>query len=579
MQTEYLRKRLASASGSIKAQLVLKNARVVNVFTDETELCDVAVSEGIIVGLGSYDGECEIDIGGRYVCPGLIDGHIHMESSMVCPAEFEKAVLPHGTTAVITDPHEIANVAGTAGIDFMLEATKNLDLSVYFMLPSCVPDAALDESGAEIDAKQLAPYYTSPRVLGLAEMMNFHGTVDGDETVLRKLCQCTENGRIIDGHAPFLSGKKLCAYICAGVRSDHECSHIDEAMEKLRRGQYIMIRQGTAAKNLDALLPLFKQPYCQRCMLVTDDKHPGDLIHGGHIDYIIRRAVSLGASPFAAIKMGTLVPAEYFGLKNCGAVAPGYIADMIVVSDLESFQVDMVFKNGRLVAENGKMLETGRPFEVSEKYERVFNSFCTEEIRPEELIIDETGEWQRVIQLTPNELLTEERIVPLRRQPGTAEGVDVENDIVKLAIFERHRHTGHRGIGFLGGYGLKCGAVASSIAHDSHNLVIAGTNDRDMALAGNTVIKNRGGLAFVVDGELVGELPLPVAGLMSLGSVYEVDAQLQRLKNELEQRGIDRSIDAFMTLAFVSLPVIPKLRLSTHGVVDADKQQIVPAIF
>lgn len=579
MQTEQRRQQISAAKGERPVELVLKRARVVNVFTNEVEQADVAIHQGQIVGIGEYTGETELDLAGKYVCSGLIDGHIHIESSMLCGPAFAQAVLPHGTVAVVTDPHEISNVAGTAGLEFMMETTKDLDLSVYFMLPSCVPAANLDESGAVLEAEDLAPYYASPRVLGLAELMNVFGTVHGDEKILKKIEDCAAARKPMDGHAPFLSGKDLNAYVTAGVQSDHECSALEEAMEKLRRGQYIMVREGTAAQNLQALLPLFQEPYCERCMLVTDDKHPGDLLEGGHIDFIIRKAVAAGVDPILAIKMGSLIPARYFGLTQNGAVAPGYAADLIVVSDLENFTVEQVYKAGKLVAEKGRALHPA-PLQLDKvRFDSVLHSFHMDEITLQDLELRQTGEWERVICLTPHELLTQEKIVPFQTHPGTAPGVDVEQKIVKLAVFERHHNSGHVGIGFLGNYGLRCGAVASSIAHDSHNLIVAGTNDADMALAGNRVRQNGGGLAFAVNGQVVGELPLPVAGLMSTEDAVSVEKTLRELKAALREYGISEEIDAFMTLAFVSLPVIPKLRLNTYGIVDAERQQILPAVF
>lgn len=579
MLPETLRQQIAAGRSIVIADLVLKNARIINVFTNEIEKADVAISGGKIVGIGTYNGKSEVDLHGHYVCPGLIDGHIHIESSLLCGPAFEQAVLPHGTTAVITDPHEISNVAGTDGLDFMLETTKDLTLSVYFMLPSCVPATDLDESGAVLDAEQLRPYYRYPRVLGLAEMMNSYGTVRGDAKILQKICDCTNAGKIVDGHAPFLSGKDLNAYIIAGVLSDHECSTMEEAMEKLRRGQYIMIREGTAAKNMAALLPLFREPYCNRCMLVTDDKHPGDLLCGGHIDANIRKAIAAGVDPAIAVKMATLIPAQYFGLKQHGAVAPGYKADLIVVSNLEQFTVEQVYKGGSLVAEGGKVLKPSPLVIDSTRFARVMDSFDMDEITMKDLELHKSGEHERVIRLIENELLTEEEIIPFRQYSGIAPGVDVAHKIVKLAVFERHHHSGHVGLGFLGNYSLQCGAVASSIAHDSHNLIVAGTNDADMVLAGNTVRKNKGGLAFVVNGRVIGELALPVAGLMSAESVEVVMENVQHLKDALRTHGIAEGIDPFMTLAFVSLPVIPKLRLNTYGIVDVKKQRIVPAVF
>lgn len=579
MQPDVLKNRIAAGRGDVCADLVLKNARVINVFTNEIETADIAISGNYIVGVGEYRGRKEVDLRGSYVCPGLIDGHIHIESSMLCGTAFEQAVLPHGTTAIITDPHEISNVAGLDGLEFMLETTKDLTLSVYFMLPSCVPATDLDESGAVLDAEQLRPYYRHPRVLGLAELMNAYGTVRCDPKVLQKICDCTKAGKIVDGHAPLLHDKDLNAYIVAGVQSDHECSNIEEAMDKLRRGQYIMIREGTAAKNMDALMPLFQEPYCSRCMLVTDDKHPDDLLHSGHIDYNIRKAIQAGAAPTIAVKMATLIPAQYFGLKQHGAVAPGYLADLIVVSDLEHFTVEQVYKNGTLVAERGKMLKPASLMIDNTRFARVMESFDMDEITLRDLELRESGDYERVICLRQDELLTEEKIIPFQQHPNTAPGVDTEQQIVKLAVFERHHHSGHVGIGFLGNFSLKCGAVASSIAHDSHNLIVAGDNDADMVLAGNTVRKNKGGLAFVANGQVMAEVALPVAGLMSTESAESVAEKMQALEDALKAHGVAEDSGIFMTLAFVSLPVIPKLRLNTYGIVDVEQQKIVPAVF
>lgn len=570
-QRKTLGQMIAAASKARKADLVFKNARVVNVFTEELEAADVAVDGSYIVGVGAYDGVREIDLQGAILCPGFLDGHIHMESSMVSPEDFNRAVLPHGTTGVITDPHEIANVAGTAGIRYMLEATKDLKLDVFFMLPSCVPATDLDESGAQLDASLLEPFYQEERVLGLAELMNSYGTIQGDEKIINKIQSARSYGGQIDGHAPFLSGAGLNAYVMAGVRSDHECSKIEEAKEKLARGQWIMIREGTAAKNLDALMPLFDAPFYLRSMLVTDDKHPGDLIQYGHIDYIIREAVAKGADPIRAIKMGSFNTASYFGLNDRGAVAPGYLADLVVLKDLESIEVVSVYKEGCLVAGNGSCLAEKEAKKVwdSEIEDRVFDSFHMREITEDDFRRENIGELQKVIGLLPNQLTTREIIVPRQE----LEGADV--DIVKLAVFERHHYTSHIGLGFLAGYGLKKGAVASSIAHDSHNLIIAGRNDRDMMLAGNCVRKNKGGLAVVVDGEVIGELPLPIGGLMTDASIERVETSLLAMKTELRKLGIPETVDPFMTLAFVSLPVIPKLRLNTYGLIDVERQKVI----
>lgn len=577
-----LREQVAAATGSKKAELVLKNAQIVNVFTQSVETGDIAIEGGYIVGIGNYEGITEKDLGGAYVCPGFLDGHIHIESSMTSPGEFERAVVPHGTIAVITDPHEIANVAGTAGIRFMMQSAQKLDLDVYFMLPSCVPATDLDESGAELLARDLEPFYADEKVLGLAEMMNAFGVTHGDKGCFEKLVQARSLKKAIDGHAPALSGKELNAYVTAGIRSDHECSDFEEAKEKFARGQWIMIRQGTAAKNLKGLMGMFEDPYYQRCLLVTDDKHPGDLIRIGHIDAIIREAVSMGADPIRAIRMGTLNAAAYFGLHDMGAVAPGYKADLAVFDDLRTLNVKQVYKGGKLVAEDGKMLHQKEKITdwSDEIKERVFHSFHRDPITVEELQLKETtGTHQRVIDMVAHELITRERIEEWKELPGMAPGVDISCDIVKLAAIERHKNTGHVGLGFLGKYGLKRGAVATSIGHDSHNLVIAGVTDEDMVLAGNRVIENGGGLAIALEGKVLADLPLPIGGLMADEPVEVVDEKLEHMKKLSMELGISEDIDAFMTLAFISLPVIPKLRLNTYGVVDVEKHQVVEARF
>ena len=600
-----LKKMMDVAAGRRKASLVLKGGTIVNVFTERTEIGDIAIEDGCIAGIGEYDGLVNVDMTGRYICPGFIDGHIHIESSMVSPPEFEKAVLPHGTTTVITDPHEIGNVAGCQGVDYMLKATEGLSLDTFFVMPSCVPSTGLDESGAVLGPEDIKPYYENPRVLGLAEVMNSVGVVAGQEDLMGKLTEAGRRGKVIDGHAPFLRGNELNAYVCSGVWSDHECSDAGEALEKLGRGQWIMIREGTAARNLEALMPLFEAPYYERCMLVTDDKHPGDLISMGHIDYIIRRAVSLGADPIRAIKMGTFNAARYFGLKDRGAVMPGLRADLAVLEDLKDIRVAAVYKDGVLTAKEGVCLGAGKEkkrnyaageeprsgsredTESAEKtaggletaFPRVFNSFHMDEVTLEDLVLEQKGAMERVIQFKPHELLTEERLVPWQNTPGLAPGVSLEQDIVKAAVFERHLHTGHKGLGFVGGYGLKKGAVATSVAHDSHNLIVVGTNDRDMVLAANAVRKNRGGLAVAAEGQVLGELALPIGGVMSRLSVEEVEERLQALKSCTRELGISSDIDAFMTLAFVSLPVIPKLRINTYGVIDVDRQKQVPPSF
>lgn len=577
-----LKSRLFASAGMKKAQLVLKSAQVLNVFTDELETADVAICDGYITGVGSYEGEQEVELPGMVICPGFIDGHIHLESSMVAPGEFERLALAHGTTGVVTDPHEIANVAGTEGIDYILETTEGLLMDVYVMLPSCVPATGLDESGGELGAEDLAPYYARERVLGLAELMDFHGAASGEDAILAKVCGAKKHGKLIDGHGPGVTGRQLNAYVFAGAMSDHECSHAEEGLEKLRRGQWIMIREGTAAKNLEALMPLCKEPYYHRCMFVTDDKHPEDLLANGHIDGIIRKAIRLGADPIKAIKMGSLHPAQYFGLKNTGAVAPGYRADLVVLSDLKQMKVHQVYKDGRLAAEDGKVItraetaEGSKMPEAAKAYPRVYHSFHMQKVEAGDFQLQKKGDYIRVIRLTPGQLLTEEEILPFKELSGYGAGVDLGADIIKIAVVERHRGTGHMGIGYLKGYGLKAGAVASSVSHDSHNLIVVGVNDADMALAANQVRDGEGGLAVVQDGAVLGSLPLPIGGLMTHEPAEAVREKLARLKALTRSLGVWKCIDPFMTLAFASLPVIPKLRLNTLGLIDVEQGNIVP---
>ena len=568
---------ILSASGSKKAQLVLKSAKVVNVFTEELEETDVAISDGYIVGLGKYEGDMEVDLQGCFICPGFIDGHMHLESSMLAPGEFERASLPGGTTAIVADPHEIANVAGTEGIDYMLKATDDLMMKVYFTLPSCVPSSKFDEPGEVLAAEQLRRYYDNERVLGLAELMDAHQTIKGNEEILTKVADAKKFGKIVDGHAPGLRGKQTNAYVAAGVQSDHECASMDEAMEKLRRGQWIMVREGTAARNMKALLPLCKKPYSNRCMFVTDDRHPGDLLRDGHMDAVIRKAVSLGVDPVTAIKMCTLHTAQYFNLKESGAVAPGYRADLAVLSDLKDIEVHQVYIDGKLAAQDGNMLKK-QPYKLPEN-KKIWNSFHMITISSDQLKIKKKGDHIRAIKLIEHQLLTEEIITEWTQSDGLAPGVNLSQDLVKLAVFERHHNTGHVGVGFLQGYGLKAGAIATSVAHDSHNLIVVGTNDEDMVIAANSVREQNGGLAIAKDGKILGELPLPIAGLMSQETIEVVDKKLEHLKLTALQLGVSEGIDPFMTLSFVSLPVIPKLRLNGHGLIDCENQCLTDVTF
>lgn len=554
---------IAVAAGREKADLVLKNAKYLNVFSNEFLCGDIAVANGLIAGVGKYDGKTEIDVSGKLVLPGFIDAHIHLESSMVTPAEFAKAVVAHGTTTVITDPHEITNVMGIDGVEYMIQASQNLPIDVHFMMPSCVPATEIDESGAELDCKDIDLYLDNKKVLGLAEMMNYVGVINGDKNVLSKIVTSQAHHKKIDGHAPELSGNDLNAYIAAGVYSDHECSTFENALEKLRKGQFIMIREGTAAHNLKALMPLLTQQYYSRCMFATDDKHPSDLLHGGHIDYIVKQALKNGADPIVALKTATHHAARYFLLNNKGAIASGYLADIVVVDNLEDFNVETVFKRGKLVFD-GEVKDFSAPTVDEKLAEKCFDTFHLDSVTPSSFKVDgKLG----LIGLVGGELLT--------RNLGTADKIDVENDILKIACIERHKGTNHIGIGYVKGYSLKSGAVATSVAHDSHNIITVGCNDDDIAVAVNAIKDSKGGIAVVENGKIKALLELPIAGLMSDEPLTTVNEKLENAKSSAYELGADKSIDPFMTLSFLSLPVIPSLRITTKGVFDAENWKML----
>ena len=547
------------ARGEEKADVVFKNATYLNVFSNDFCHGDIAVADGLIAGVGQYSGHTEIDVSGRFIAPGLIDAHIHLESSLVSPAEFARAVVRHGTTTVITDPHEIANVMGVEGIRYMLQATEGLPIDVHFMLPSCVPATPLDESGCSLDYTAIDPLYDHPRVLGLAEMMNYVGIINGDADVVRKILASQAHHKKIDGHAPELSGADLNAYIAAGVYSDHECSSCQNALEKLRLGQFIMIREGTAAKNLRALLPLLNQQYYARCMFATDDKHPLDLLEGGHIDYIIREAIACGVDPVIAIKVASHHAARYFLMNNKGAIAPGYLADIVVFDNFRSFQIEQVYKRGRCVYADGEVLPFEAPVIDPLLAQQAHDTFHLAPVTADRL---KAGELP-VIGLVPGEIITQ--------NCGRADAVRPENDILKIAVVERHHNTGHIGLGYLKGYGLKRGAVATSIAHDSHNIIAVGANDADLAAAINRISALRGGIVVVENGVVAAELPLPVAGLMSDAPLEEVNDLLESAKAAAHGMGVPPAVDPFMTLSFMSLPVIPALKITTQGVFDVEQ--------
>ena len=556
---------------------LLKGGTVVNVFTGELEKANVLIEGGVIIGVGDYDtADVTEDVCGKYICPGFIDGHIHIESTMLTPAELAKASLLHGTCAVVADPHEIANVCGKAGIEYMLGASHGIPMTVYIMLPSCVPATGFDEAGASLLAEDLEEYYSHPRVLGLAEMMNYPGVLSEDPGVLKKIAAAAAKGKIIDGHAPLLSGKELDKYLASGIGSDHECSSFSEATERIRKGQWIMIREGTAARNLEGLIGLFDEPWARRCLLVSDDKHPADLISEGHIDNSIRRAVALGKSVITGIQMATINAAQYFGLRNTGAIAPGYRADVLVLNDLNTVDVCDVYCLGEKIVEGKKIIGFKKPDLCESILASVTDSFHVNALRAEDFRLVGGRRNCRVIKTVPQQLLTEEWITEVDLDKNG--GIDIQRDILKIAVIERHSGSGHKGVGFISGIGLKRGAIASSIAHDSHNIVVIGTNENDMACAVNRIISMKGGCAAAEDGKIIASLPLPVAGLMSECAADIVAAENEKLQKTIYTLGVPDGSSPLMTMAFMSLPVIPHLKMTTRGLIDVNNQKLMNVI-
>lgn len=556
------------ARGLEKADLVIKNANIVNVLSEEIHKADIAIADGIIAGISdNYSGKKEIDINGAYVTPSFIDGHVHLESSMMLPSEFAKAVLPAGTTTVIIDPHEISNVFGLHGISFMHEAVKNLPMDVYTMLPSCVPATPFETSGFDLNSYDLSLVIDKPWVLGIAEMMNFPGVLNLDKNVMAKLELAKSKDKRIDGHAPFLSSKDLCAYISSGVKSDHECTNPTEAIEKLRLGMYLMIREGTAAKDLNALIPVLQNCNTRKCLFVTDDRHPSDL--GEHINGMVRRAVEAGVNPVKAIQCASLNTAEYFGLKDLGAVAPGYKADLLILPDLKTFKPDFVLKNGEVIVENGKLTAHIDDSETPS----VRGSVNVKWIEEDDFRIDASTDMVKTIEVIPHQLVTKSVISQVKIENGNAVS-NVDTDTLKICVIERHRATGNIGKGFVKGFNLKSGAIASTVAHDSHNMIIVGTNDYDMYVAAVELVKSQGGKVVVRDGEVISKLPLPIAGLMSDKEFNYVLEKCDELNSAAHSIGCTLE-DPFMTMGFLSLPVIPELKITDKGIFDTNKFDFV----
>lgn len=565
--SDTLARAIRVARGFEPADLVIRDGQVVNVFSGEIHRADVAIADGWIVGLGHYEGRETIKVDGSYILPGFIEGHIHIESSMLSPHEFARAVIPHGTTVVFADPHEVANVLGLSGIDYMISASRGLPLDLFFSVPSCVPATSLETAGARLEADQIRYFMDLDEVAGLGEVMNYPGVLAGDHGVLAKLA--ASRGKRVDGHAPGLSGRDLNAYILAGIKSDHECIIAEEALEKLRLGMHIMVREGSTARNLSALAPMIGQYSQVRMSLVTDDRHPDDLAEHGHLDHLLRRAVALGVDPVTAVQMVTINPAKYFQTHGLGAVAPGYRADLAIVDDLRDFRVNQVFKGGVEVAREGH-LTAMIPDKGATPLRASMNIGWA---KFGGLGMPAIGRKMRIIGLIPGQITTR----ALSDAPTVVDGnavADASRDLCKLAVIERHFATGRTGLGFVQGFGLKRGAIASSVAHDSHNIVVAGMDDQDMMAAVREVEASEGGIAVAAGDRVLASLPLPVAGLMSDRPLAEVCNRLSEVRSAAHRLGCPLE-DPFMILSFLALPVIPSLKLTDCGLVDTEQMALV----
>lgn len=557
------RERVRVAKGEQKAELVIKNAQYMSVLTEEILKGDIAIHGGYIVGVGTYEGLEEIEASQGVYLPGFIDAHVHVESSMVRPGEYARAVMPRGTTTVVADPHEIANVLGIDGIEYMIKDAKTSPLDMMVMLPSCVPATALESSGAELLADDLAKAMHHPEVIGLGEMMNYPGVLSGEEAVFNKLDLFS--GKRIDGHCPHLRGNDLNAYIAAGIHTDHESTNVEEMQEKLRKGLYLLIREGSAAKDLKHLLPGVKPQQLRRLLFCTDDRQPTDLLHEGHIDYMLKTAVAAGVSPFHAVQIATINVAECYRLNEVGVIAPGFKADLVCVGDLKDFEVQRVFKGGRLIAEGGLAL-----FEHRESVDhKVLNTVNIQPLSLDKLRLNLETDIARVIRIEEGSLITKKVVRKVHVEDNVFKS-HPSLDILKLVVAERHHGTGRIGIGLVENFNLKNGALATSVAHDSHNFIAVGDSDEDILLALETLERLKGGLVVVSKGIVVASLALPIAGLMSDQPIELVFEQLKDVIRSTQALGILPTMDAFMQLAFLALPVIPELKLTDGGLFDVN---------
>lgn len=565
-----MKKLIDAAMGKVKPDKVLKGGNVINVFSGKIQKADVAIVGDKIVGIGDYDGVQNIDVSGKYIIPGLIDTHLHIESTMLTPAEFCKTIIPYGTTTIIADPHEIANVLGIDGVKYMIDQTKGLPINAHFMLPSCVPATFFENSGAIIDSKQIQQNIGDQDIFGLGEFMNFVGVIASDEECLAKIEAAHNAGKIIDGHAPELQGGALNAYAAAGIKTEHECTTVDDMLRKIDSGFYVQLRQGSATQNVATLVKGVTPQNMRRCIFCTDDRHIDSLLYEGHLNYNLKVAVANGLDAVSAVTMATLNAAECYNLKGYGAIAPGYIADIVVVNDLKDFVADMVFFKGELVARQGKALFDAKATPDN----RVLDSVKINDVKPEDFEIYSNSDTVNAIGLIPANVVTQKEVIQVKRNADNSVIIQ-GTDLLKLAVVERHNNTGNIGKGLIKNYGLKNGAIAQTIAHDSHNIIVLGDNNEDMALAVNSLKELGGGLIVVSQGKVLGSLKLEVAGLMTAQPIEKVNEEFQKMLKIAHSLGVSDEVEPFMTLSFLALPVIPSLKLTDKGLFDVDKFEFV----
>lgn len=574
MEKEIVKKRIAVSSKQIPADIVIKNGKIIDVFNLEIIEGDVAISDGVFVGIGEFEGKKIIDAKNQYVCPAFIDGHVHIESSMVTPSEFAKVVLPHGVTTVITDPHEIGNVSGSDGLSFMIEDSEGIPLDVFLMLPSSVPATPFENNGADLKAKDLQAFYKHPRVLGLAEVMDYPSLKNADDSIIDKILMTDQHNGQIDGHLAGLDTNAINIYKSAGIKTDHECNTAQDALERLRRGMYLLIREGSVAKDLKTLIKVVTPNNARRCLFCTDDKHLDDLIEEGSIDHNIRLAIKEGIHPLQAIQMASLNAAECYRLPNKGAIAPGYEADFLLLDQLEKINIAEVYKSGHLVAQNGSIV--GNFPTKNEPKTQLLSTVHVSELNENDLQIS-LGETNKanIIGIIPNQLITNKLIEQVSGENGYFKPT-LENDQLKLVVVERHKNTGNIGLGVVKGFGLSDGAIATTIAHDSHNIVATGTNDADILVAIQALKDMNGGLVIVKNKEIIASLSLPIAGLMSDEGAPKVNVKLNQLKQSLSHLGFTGDFNPFLTLSFLTLPVIPSLKLTDLGLFDVESFTHIP---